>query len=239
MELVDDGIALMRRDAGLLIGVGAVVSLPLAIAPFVSSSATEDAFEVRYQGPFFLVAALSLLVTAAVAAVIDERRLAGEIPSVGDVVPPVLRRIPHLVGAWLVVHVLEAVGVLSLGIFTLIVLVASIPVTPIVMIERLGPIAAYRRSWALTKGSRWLLFAHVLTVVVLTTALGLVQLMVLLIAEAADVETVTEVVWAVGSVVVTALSNAVVGASTIAVYRDLRKVREGSELAERISRMNV
>lgn len=236
MELVDDGIELVRRDAPVLLGVAAVVNLPVFIVTFTGTSGEADVFGERFGAPLFVVAALSLTITAAVAALADQRRRDGIPPTAGDVVPAVLKRFFPLAGAWVVVHVIEAVGLVTLFVFTAVVISASVPVTPIVMLERLGPIEAFRRSWRLTRGSRWQMFAHVLTVVLLTNILAALGLAAVGVAQA--VGGVPARLVGSGIVLATsAVTQAIVGASSVAVYRDLRRVREGSELAARVARM--
>jgi ABC-2 type transport system permease protein len=61
------------------------------------------------------------------------------------------RRAPSLLGAWLVVHLLEGLGLLAVGIGGVLVMALLLPTVPAIVLEDLGPIAGVRRGARLAR----------------------------------------------------------------------------------------
>ena len=87
----------------------------------------------------------------------------GTSPSLGDVVRAVGRRVPVLLLAWLLVHLLEVVATgvtfFLLGLGGVVVMVAVHADGAGVAVERLGPIAAMRRAARLARRGFFMLLA--------------------------------------------------------------------------------
>lgn len=179
--------AFLRRDGRLALPVAfALMGLPAAIldlfAPAPSSSDPAAVYQaVQARLLVGLVVALFALVGAlAVSALALVPRI-----SVGEALRVGFRRLPALIAATFIAgigggiiailagvllfsitgvptaaspsHTAFGVTVMMLAILTLIARLCLI--TPILVEERAGPIAALRRSWALTRGSFWRLIA--------------------------------------------------------------------------------
>jgi hypothetical protein len=71
-------------------------------------------------------------------------------------------RVLPLLGAWLIAMVLIMLGMVLFVVPGIMVVVAYLVVTQVVVMERLGPWGALKRSARLTKGSRWKLFGFML-----------------------------------------------------------------------------
>lgn len=79
------------------------------------------------------------------------------------------------------------VAAVCLGIFATVYLMASWMVSPAVAIlERAGPVAALRRSWALSTGNRWRILGLILLLTVLQVVLSSLLSIVLLASFATD-----------------------------------------------------
>jgi hypothetical protein len=91
------------------------------------------------------------------------RKLAGDRMRVGEMLAAGLRGLPAVFAASLIAW-LAMVATACLVAPALILLTGWAAVVPAVVVERLGPIAALRRSWALTRGYRWHVFAGLLVV---------------------------------------------------------------------------
>ena len=82
-------------------------------------------------------------------------RHGGRDPSFGELVTFVLRRSPTILVAWLFVHVIEIVGFFLCVAPGVLAMALFMVVAPAIGTERLGPIAAMRRSAELTRRRYW------------------------------------------------------------------------------------
>lgn len=107
-----------------------------------------------YDAGFALGQVLGMLVTAiagvAVAWVINGW-FEGRDPSAADALRFTLRRSPALVAAFVVIHLLQLIGFVLLVIPGLALVVLSSLTSPVLAVERLGPVASMRRSWELVQ----------------------------------------------------------------------------------------
>lgn len=125
LGLGDPTSALSGEDTGEVVGAGATV--------------------VSIVGGAVSLALLTGALTALVLGWYDGRTVAPR-----EAAATALRRSPALIGGVVVVHILEAVGLLGMGIGALVMMVFLHLVSPVVVAERLGPFRAVARSWRLT-----------------------------------------------------------------------------------------
>jgi hypothetical protein len=101
---------------------------------------------------------IGLLITPFVGGVITRVVSAsylGQELSAGEALKATARRAPALLGAAILVHLVELVGFVLLILPSLAAMAFYICTTPAVMVEELGPIKAMRRSFALVRRRFW------------------------------------------------------------------------------------
>ncbi len=160
------------------------------------------------------------------------RWLNGERTPFGRMLGVGLRRGLPVVGTGLAVWVVVMAGMLLLFVPGMMFLVASCVAVPAAVVERPGIAGALRRSFELTRGSRWPLFAAGFVIVVVMWLLSAgVQLGALLLAAVlppAHALAVTAVSSQVGS----ALFSVLPVVAVAVCYHDLRLAKEGVDTAE-------
>lgn len=154
------------------------------------------------------------------------------------IVVATLRRAPALLVAVVLVHVLEAVGLLGLGIGAYVVMALLHLVSPIVMAENVGPFRALVRSTQLTGTCFWRSMGVPLLVALLGTIVGFgFQL----IPEVATIFVADEWSWLIRSAGST-LAQLVVAPFTAGVavlyHLDLRSRSEGYDIQRRVAAMS-
>jgi hypothetical protein len=75
----------------------------------------------------------------------------GTVPEASVVLRSSGRLIPRALAAFVLVHLIEAVSAVGLVVGTLLVIPLLSVTSPVIGIENVGPVAAVRRSWALTR----------------------------------------------------------------------------------------
>lgn len=202
-DLLDGSFRLLRSNARVVLPAAAMFIVPAQLASFVLQVRTgipeySGTGATVFTGPLpadsgtssdVLVAVmatlLNLLTVALVAGVACQVVVgshAGDDQSVWQVLRRVRERSWALLGGWIVVHVLEAAGLLVLGAPALgawwgglddlalgllviglvlsapvafVVMTLSVAVAPCTLIENLGPLSAVRRSWRLVRRRFW------------------------------------------------------------------------------------
>jgi hypothetical protein len=156
---------------------------------------------------------------------------AGGRPTPGDALRDVGRRAPSLLGAWLVVHLLEGLGLLAVGIGGVLVMALLLPTVPAIVLEDLGPIAGVRRGARLARPR----FGYVLGVALLSGILAWVIGHALgLLPQLLGLALGPDIGWVflgVGAIVADVVTISVTAATTVLVYLDLRIRQEGLDLA--------
>ncbi len=160
------------------------------------------------------------------------RWLNGERAPFGQMIAVGLRRGLPVVGTGFVVWLVTVAGMLLLLVPGVMFLVAACVAVPAAVVERPGVEGALRRSFDLTRGSRWPLFAAGLAVVVVMWLLSMaVQLGATVLVVALPPPQALGV-----TLVVSQLGNAlfsVLPAVAVAVcYHDLRLAKEGVDTAQ-------
>lgn len=159
--------------------------------------------------------------------------LRGERAPLGRMLGVGLRRGLPVVGTALVVWVATVAGMFLLFVPGVLFLVAASVAIPAAVVERPGVAGALRRSFELTRGNRWPLFAAGLAVVAIQWVLSAV----VQVASLAVLGLVTPGAAALGATLFTTqLGNAlfsVLPVVAVAVcYHDLRLAKEGVDTAE-------
>ena len=176
-DILDGAFKLLKANARTILLVTAILYLPIAIIsvagtrdilsvgfinllndPSVAESQLEgsqDASQVILQ----LIAAFgSILVTpfiaGAVAHTVGQSYLGRE-ATVGEALRSTGRKFWPLLGSFILVHLAEAPGLIVCCVGQFFIMAMFVMVAPAVVVEDLGPVAAMRRSWNLTKNRYW------------------------------------------------------------------------------------
>jgi hypothetical protein len=249
LELVDAAAALLRRRTGDLALIAAVTVVPVIVFSFLAGvNASEDvasrsggvgslAFD---QGDVnfglliveILIGSMLFSVVAFAMTRYIVSDLFGQSESAASALWAAVRRAQILVPLWVVVHIASVGGIFLIATVALALTVPALAAEPGHSI-----FSAFRRSWNLTKGARGHVFGVLLVLMLVNSVLGLV----LVIAPASLVGTflggwnfviVSTGLQAVASLV----TEAIVAATTVYLYLDLRVRREGLDLDLRLRR---
>lgn len=136
-----------------------------------------------------------------------------------------------LLASWLLVHVAEALGMLLLGFPALAVMTWFLVTAPVVGAERLGPVAAMRRSARLVGRRFWRVMGLALLSGIVAGlfgyALGLVPTTLSLLVGTAGYGWLLA---AAASILTSLITMPIVAATTVLIYLDLRVRTEGLDL---------
>lgn len=135
-----------------------------AISDATSASGTSRVGVTGSTIVLLVLSGLTLALVAAGVAHLVTSWISGRNPSPDDVLRLALRRSPAVIASWFVVHLIEAVAAIGLIVPAVLVMPLLAVTTPALVIERLGPLAAVRRSWRLVRKN----YGAVLWLVVLT-----------------------------------------------------------------------
>ncbi len=190
IDLLDGSFAALRQRARVLVTIVAGLAVPASIFqgwvtrddlggasfgellsdPAVAEEVSQTSS--TYDAEFFLAQVLAMFITAVsgvgVAWVVNAW-FEGRDPGALDALRFTLRRSGAILGAFVVIHVLQLVGTILLVIPGLMLVVLSSLTSPVLAIEGLGPVAAMRRSWELTR-------RRIGTVVIVLALILLVQI---------------------------------------------------------------
>lgn len=256
VEILDDGVRLVRRDLVPVVVAAALASVPGSVvlsfltrdglSAFDSLTGVDDpeaavdpgaVDQFTVIGVQILSGSLSLLVVAAVVSHLTARRSAGL--DVDGAWGGLARRVPALLAAWTLVHLVQLAGTLTLGVVTVIALVWFVPVTPIVVVEGLGPVAALGRARALVQRRWWAVAGHVVLVALLSTVLSAAvvtmpdELARTMLGDSAWLVT------AAANVLAGIVTTSVVAGATVALYLDLCVRREALDLSRRLDALTT
>jgi hypothetical protein len=139
----------------------------------------------------------------------------------------VLAALLHAVGA-----LLDFLLIIAAVVFGFVAYVRVILSTPVLVLERLGPVDSLRRSWDLTRGGAWRAFGVLLLLGFMVFIAGfLVGLLINAAAAAGGGITSPggHVIELVGSLVAAVLFSPVVVVGLVLLYFDFRLRKEGTE----------
>jgi hypothetical protein len=160
------------------------------------------------------------------------RHLHGERAPFGRMVAVGFRRGLPVVGTGFVVWLGTVAGIVLLFVPGILFLVASCVAVPAAVVERPGVFGSIGRSFALTRGSRWPLFAAGLVIVVVVWILSSVLQIGSLLLGAVVPPPYLLVVSLVASQVGNALFSVVPVVAIAVCYHDLRLQKEGVDTAD-------
>ena len=172
IDLLDGAFAALRQRARVIVSIVAGLVIPLSLFqawvtrddlggatfsdlindPTVAQEVSDSTNP--YDAGFFLAQLMAMLVTA-VAGVAVARVVGGWLEGVDTGAREALRftarRGVSILGAFVIIHVVEAVGFVLLVIPGFIAIVLSALTSPVLALENLGALDSVRRSWSLVR----------------------------------------------------------------------------------------
>jgi len=249
-DLLDGGFAIIKQAPATIIGLTAVFVIPLQLVAGFLGRGVEgwswdealDEGNTSFEfGPSLgttgsaivlqLGSMLALVVVASAIARLMSAWYVGNDLTTGQLLRGTLPIAWALFASCVLVHLLEAVSIIGLGILPLAVMTWFLVTAPVIGAERVGPIAAMRRSARLVSRRFWnVLGAALLGYLVellFVYAIGLVPLVVSLLL---GTEGIGWVVPAAVGLVTQLITLPFVASVTVLIYLDLRVRTEGLDL---------
>ncbi len=250
-DILDGGFAILKRAPATIIGLTAAFLVPIqAWGAWLNRGSegldldalleqSDTSFQIADTSGASGTAAVLLTVGPSVALVFVAASIArlvsawhvGHDIALGDLLRGTLKRTWPLLAAWTLVHALEAVAVIGLGVLPLAVMTWFLVTAPVIGAEGLGPIDAMRRSARLVSRRFWNVLGIALLSFLVETlfdsAIGLVPSLVSLWV---GTDGVAWILPAVIGIATTLITMPVVAAVTVLVYLDLRVRTEGLDL---------
>lgn len=221
-EIVDAAFTLYRRDFLQYIMVGAIAYSPMIVISLLTQGITGTGQTLVVVAVSIIGLIIATIVGAAVTRMGADVYLGGH-ADVGRTVAAVLPRVPMLIGAVLLTLVMVVPGLLVLIAPGLYLATRLFAASQIIVLEKLGPIDAISRSFALTKGRAGHVFLTLLLVYGLYFALSFgVTLGVALFG--------STVLQTVVSSVLGIFCFPILGLSGLVLYYDLRIRNEGFDV---------
>ncbi len=241
-EVVDGSFTLARRNFRYLAGIGAWAIVTVLVIDVLLTVPTADFRAVTGMAATTFISGIGygfggMAVAYACARLIDPAG-APSPPTPGEAYRYALNRVPATLGLALIAFlvVIPLLIVFPLGVY---VGVRCINAGSAIIVERLGPIAALKRSWALTRRAWW----HTLIVSAIAgIAIGIIQMVVSGVLEGA----IAAASFLLDAPVLMALGRALVGSALgitltpfstavgIVLYYELRARTEGYDLERRM-----
>lgn len=257
LDLLDGSFAVLRQRARVIVGIVAGLVLPVALLqawasrddlggssfsdllsdPAAGTGATSPF--AAYDLLFFVTRGLGLAVTAAGGVAVSRvvvGWLDGQDLSAFDALRFTGRRLPALAGSFVIVHALEGIGFLLLGIPGLAAILLCSLTSPVLAVEGLGPVASVRRSVELVRRRPGPLIG--LTLLLVAVQYGVSQAVGAL-PGAVAVFVGPDRAWpllAASNTLTSLILVPVTGAAMCLSYLDLRYRTEGLDLARRMQR---
>ena len=139
---------------------------------------------------------------------------------------------------------LGVIGGIGTVVFEVLLTIRLSLTLPAVVLERISPAAAIRRSWQLTHGSFWRLFGILLLTAIVVGVAGYVLAIPFaviaavisgtgVLTAAASTSVAALIISAIGSIVAATVSRPVSAGVSVLLYADLRMRREGLDLTLR------
>lgn len=178
----------------------------------------------------WLVPAVALVFVAAAIAYLVGSWTMGRDATAGELAAVIARRAWALLASFVLVHLLEAVGMLGLYIGAVFVMAFFVATAPAIGAEALGPLAAMKRSASLARRRYWptlgiSLLIGMVSLVLVSALTALPEMIALLIGY--------DVAWpllAAGNILGAVVATPFVAAATVLLYLDLRIRSEGLDL---------
>jgi len=248
-DLLDGAFAIIKRAPATIVGLTALFVVPIQVlAAFLGRGVegfdldealqqTNTTFEIGAQPNGWsgfvlqLGSMLALVVLAAAIARLVSAWYVGHDLSRGDLLRGTLPIAWPLLASWFLVHVLEGISILGLGVLPLAVMTWFLVTAPVIGAERLGPIRAMRRSARLVQRRFWnVLGAALLGMLVEMLFNSAVSLLPEFVSFFVGTEGIAWVLPAVVGVVSQLVTMPFVASLTVLIYLDLRVRTEGLDL---------
>ncbi len=247
LEVLDSGFVLVRSKPWLLFSIVAVFNVPVAVLAaylrrdsfsfdnrFLLGDPTVTTGSLGVDGAATTIGYMAGSLIQTIAAVAIGLVVTGwysdRDPDVGSVLAAVARRIHWVLIAWLLVHVIEILGLVGLVIGSLLMAVLMVVVAPVIAVEGAGPLTAIKRSVGLVRGRYapalgFFIFSGMIAAILGALLGGLPTVVGLLLGVDGG-----WVLVAIGSMISGIVSTSFLAAATVAFYFDLRVRREGIDL---------
>jgi hypothetical protein len=248
-DLLDGAFTIIKRAPATIVGLTACFVIPIQVlAAFLNRGVegfdvddalqeTNTSFELGtdvdgWSGVVLQVGSmLALVVVAAAIARLVSAWYVGHDLTRNELLRGTVPIAWPLFAACVLVHLLEAVSVLGLGILPLAVMTWFLVTAPVIGAERTGPIQAMRRSARLVHRRFWnVLGAALLGLLVETLFESAISLLPTFVSFFVGTEGVAWVLPAVAGVVSQLVTMPFVAALTVLIYLDLRVRTEGLDL---------
>ena len=249
-DLLDGGFAVLKRAPATIIGLTAVFVIPIQIvgaflnrglAGFDVDEAlaeTNASFELggtASTGWATLVleggGMLALVVVAAAIARLVSAWYVGHDLTTKELLVGTRPIAWALFASCVLVHLLEAVSIVGLGVLPLAVMTWFLVTAPVIGAERVGPIAAMRRSARLVSRRFWnVLGAALLGYLVEQLFVSAIGLLPTFVTFFVGTEGIAWVLPAAVGIITQLITLPVVAAITVLIYLDLRVRTEGLDL---------
>lgn len=251
-DVLDGAFKLLKANARTIILIVAAISLPLQVLssfflrdalgpglyavfsdPSIAEEATESGFSGGQLVGAMVAAALGLLVTpfiaGAVSRVVAASYLAQEV-SAGVALRATSRRFGALLGAFVLVHLLEGLALIPCLFPALAVMAMFVMTAPAIVVEELGPIEGMRRSWRLARPRFWSVLGIALLAGFVARTLGQILAFAPSILGAVVGSTWGWVPVAIASLAASMVEAPIVSIVSTLVYFDARIRNEGFDL---------
>jgi hypothetical protein len=232
-EIVDAAFQILRAHYAKFVMCAAIGYVPILLLKLViigdprAVLASGDAAAARTLGSMYvttlLVSVVSYAIIGAVLVTCTAQAYLGEEVDVGIAVRRVVRKLPVLLIASILVTLMFLVGLLFLLFPAVYVAALTFAVAPVIMLEDAGLMAAFRRSEQLSDGRKW----HILN------TLGLAILIYFIIYLGVTALTAIVGGFIVQSIAVTLVAICVypvVAITNVLLYYDARIQREGLDI---------
>ena len=250
-DLLDGGFTIIKRAPATIVGLTAILVIPVqVVAAFLNrgiegfdfDAAVEDtsaSFDIGgtgggsgWSGVVLQVGSmLALVVVAAAIARLVSAWYVGHDLTTSELLRGTRPIAWSLFASWVLVHLLEAVSILGLGVLPLAVMTWFLVTAPVIGAERLGPIKAMRRSARLVNRRFWnVLGAALLAYLVETLFVFAISLLPQFLSFFLGTEGIAWVLPALVGVATQLVTMPFVAAVTVLIYIDLRVRTEGLDL---------
>jgi len=244
-DVLDGSIAIIKVAPRTILAISAAVVVPLELltswlqretlsdsglsgALSAASSTSSPIVDVTVTTvALFVLSGVVLSVVAGAIAYTISAWYADRDASAGEALRASVGRLPALVLAWLLVHAIEAVGLIGLLIGTIFLMPLFVVVAPAIVVERLGPWRGIRRSIKLTQTRYGAVLGIALLVAVVDLVLTVALTGIGYVFELFEWGWIVTAVCSAGSSLITV--PFVAGAATL-LYFDLRVRSEGLDL---------
>lgn len=256
IDLLDGAFAALRQRARVIVAIVAGLVVPVSIFqgwisrddlgganlndflndPTIAQEVSDPA--AAYDLAFFVGQGLGLLTTAIAGVAVSHvvyGWFEGRDVTISEAITFTVRRMGAIVGAFVVIHVIEGLGFIAVIIPGLIVIVLSSLTSPVLAVEtQLGPVEAMRRSWELVRRRS----GPIVGLIVLLGTVGYaVSQAVGTLPEFVALVVGPDRAWplvAVANLLTSIILIPVTGAAMCLAYLDIRFRTEGLDLQRRI-----